>query len=177
MAAGISVLRASHPAARPAPYLHQRGGSGCIPARRRRLAVPCRAVPRGGPRRRGERRAWPSAEGTPPLARPRSPLHRPPECQMLTLFLTPVASCKGKREGWTLLELLMGRGGSFQGGGGISPHVKVKLALTFVGACQVLQHERPPSACNGSWKMAGLFLYFHMFSHICQNSERGPQEF
>lgn len=40
-----------------------------------------------------------------------------------------------------LLELLMGRGESFQGGGGINPRVKVKLALTFVGACQVLQHE------------------------------------
>lgn len=77
MAAGISVLRASHPAARPAPYLHQRGGGGCIPARRRRLAVPCRAVPTGGPRRRGERRARPSSEGTPSWHGPAPPFPAP----------------------------------------------------------------------------------------------------
>lgn len=48
----------------PAPYLHPRGGGGCIPPRRRRLAGPGRAVPgRGG---LGEPRFSPPA-------RPRSP--------------------------------------------------------------------------------------------------------
>lgn len=76
-----------------------------------------------------------------------------------------------------LLELLMGRGGSFQGGGGINPRVKVKLALTFVGACQVLQHERPPSACDGSWKMAGCFYTFTCLT-VCVRIVRGdPKSF
>ena len=76
-----------------------------------------------------------------------------------------------------LLELLMGRGGSFQGGGGINPRVKVKLALTFVGACQVLQHERHPSACDGSWKMAGCFYTFTRLT-VCVRIVRGdPKSF